>query len=46
MLVTMRVQILLIGFGDLVEFDTQNKHYCVSLEKNSNFATFVGTWNE
>ena len=35
-----------VGFGDLVEFDTEGKHYCVRMEKNSNFATFVGTWNE
>lgn len=35
-----------VDFGDLVEFDTEGKHYCVRMEKNSNFATFVGTWNE
>ena len=34
------------NFTDLVEFDTEDKHYCVRLEKNSNFATFVGTWDE
>lgn len=35
-----------VSFGDLVEFDAEDKHYCVRLEKNSNFATFVGTWDE
>lgn len=35
-----------VGFGDLVEFDTEDKHYCVRLERNSNFATFVGTCSE
>ena len=35
-----------VGFGDLVEFDAEDKHYCVRLERNSNFATFVGTWDE
>lgn len=35
-----------VGFGDLVEFDIEDKHYCVRLERNSNFATFVGTCSE